>query len=83
MAEKYYILDPDEGSYFVSISDLNQTQMEYISKTIDLDIDETEGDEEIYERGYHFKYITDAPCYMSNKFDDLLDYLHKEGFCEV
>ena len=78
MSDRYYTVDPDEGSYFVYISNLTQEQQKYIQKNIypEYDIEEDDDDDKTY------KYTIDAPCYNSNIFDNLIEYLKKEGFFE-
>ncbi len=75
--KKYYQLDPDEGSYFVYISDLSKKQKYYILTNIyPYDDDISEDDEE-------YKYQIDAPCCNSDIFNNLIEFLKKEGFKEV
>lgn len=82
--QRYYSLDPDEGSYFVSMSYLTDEQKQYIGKNFDLDIDE---ELFIEYNGYTTRYVVDAPCgYYDSEghiFGDLCKYLHSEGFIEV
>ena len=77
---RYYGLDPDEGSYFVYMSDLNEEQKEYILTNIYPDYDLTEDDDD--DKTY--KYTIDAPCCTENSiFSNLIKYLEKEGFIEL
>ena len=86
LPKQYYYIDPDEASYFVSISELNEEQREYINTIIDLDVDvEEEGDS---NENFPTKYYVDAPLRRNKEketypFDDVLEYLNKEGFIMV
>ena len=87
LPKQYYHIDPDEASYFVSISNLNEEQKEYITTIIDLDVDdEEEGDS---NDEFPTKYYVDAPLRRCNKeketypFDDVLEFLNKQGFIMV
>jgi len=82
----YYHTDPDEASYFVCMSNRNEEQKEYINTVIDLDVDvEEEGDSnEIFPT----KYYVDAPLRRNKDketypFDEVLEYLNKQGFIMV
>ena len=83
--EKYYELDPDEGSYFVYISNLTEEQKRYISKNIFIydninEIEET--DDEIFDNDRTFKYVIDAD--ISNGiFESLIKYLKIEGYRKI
>ena len=83
--EKYYELDPDEGSYFVYISNLTEEQKRYISKNIFIydninEIEET--DDEIFDNNRTFKYLIDAD--VSNGiFEGLINYLKIEGYRKI
>ena len=81
----YYYTDPDEASYFVCISDLNEEQKEYINTVIDLDVDVDEEGDSI--ENVPTKYHVDAPLYNKRNetypFDDLLEYLNKQGFIMI
>ncbi len=77
--EKYYLLDPDQGTYFVYMSDLTDAQFQYIKDNIDDTIEEEIEEDE----GYITKYSVEVACYKSNQFDDLITYLKKEGFVNV
>ncbi len=83
--EKYYEIDPDEGSYFVYISNLTEEQKRYISKNIFIydninEIEET--DDEIFDNNRTFKYLIDAD--VSNGiFEGLIKYLKIEGYRKI
>lgn len=83
--EKYYEIDPDEGSYFVYISNLTEEQKRYISKNIFIydninEIEET--DDEIFDNDRTFKYVIDAD--ISNGiFEGLIKYLKIEGYRKI
>ena len=83
--EKYYEIDPDEGSYFVYISNLTEEQKRYISKNIFIydninEIEET--DDEIFDNNRTFKYLIDAD--VSNGiFEGLINYLKIEGYRKI
>ena len=73
----FYKIDPDEGSYFVSISDLTEDQKEYIAKNVfvvyDLTVIWDEEDEE------DCKYCIDA-CIPNGIYSRLIEYLNSEGY---
>lgn len=76
---KYYSIEPDEGSYFVYISNLSKEQILYITKNIypDYDIEEDNDDE-------NYKYTIDAPCCYSNSiFTNLISYLNNENYKNI
>lgn len=73
----FYKIEPDECSYFVSISDLTEYQKEYIVKNVfiypDLkDIMEDEDEDDC-------KYYIDA-CFVNGIYDSLINYLNSEGY---
>lgn len=82
--EKYYEIDPDEGSYFVSISDLTEEQKEYIARNIfvEYDLTDIKDDDDIHDNGRTYKYYIDA-CVPNGIFSNLVKYLKKEGYKEV
>ena len=85
LPKQYYHIDPDEASYFVSISNLNEKQKEYITTIIDLDVDD---DEDSHPK-FPTKYSVDAPLRRCNKeketypFDEVLEYLNKQKFVMI
>jgi len=79
--DKYFTTSPDEGSYFINISDLTETQQAFISQ-----VEDTFGldKEEYFEDGYSFKYSVDAVCWTENSaFSQICNYLLEEGFEDV
>lgn len=84
--KKYYEIDPDEGSYFVSISNLTEEQKEYIARNIFVkyDLTDIKDDDDTYDNGRTYKYYIDAPCcYENNIFNKLIEYLKKEGYINI
>ena len=84
MENEYYELDPDEGSYFVSISNLTEEQKEYIARYVFVEYDLTDirDDDEEYENGRTYKYYIDA-CLCNGVFNRLTKYLRDEGYKNV
>ena len=77
--DKYFLLDPDQGSWFLYISDLTETQQTYIRQIFEF-LEEEEEEEE----GYKFKFFADVPGdYYGNEFSNIMKYLQKEGFQDV
>lgn len=84
--KRYYHTDPDEASYFVFISDLNEEQKQFIESSIDeyLEFNEHNDDEDMVE--YPTKYFMDVSVRCIDgkcSFDDLIGYLKKEGFVDI
>jgi hypothetical protein len=84
LVNEYYELDPDEGSIFVAISNLNEEQKEYIAKNIfiEYDMDDIRDNDDTYDNGRTYKYYIDA-CLHNGIFDNLTKYLRDEGYKNV
>ena len=84
MENKYYEIDPDDGSYFVSISNLTEEQKEYIAKNVFIvyDLTDIHDDDNEYENGRTYKYIIDAGV-PNGVFSRLTIYLRDEGYKNV
>ncbi len=84
--DKYYELDPDGGTIFVSISDLTEEQKEYIAKNIfielEYDMDDIQNDDDTYDNGRTYKYFIDAGA-PNGVFNGLTQYLRDEGYKNI
>ena len=77
--ERYFLLDPDQGSWFLYISNLTETQQAYIRQIFDF-LDEEDKEEE----GRKFKFFADVPGdYYGDEFRKIINYLLAEGFESV
>jgi hypothetical protein len=77
--EKYFVTDPDEGSFFISITDLDDDMKDSLIKllnkyNVDLEI------EAYIEEDIKYKYICDAPCYQSKCCDEVCNLLILSGY---